>query len=106
MLPMFRVPKHSVFEYKPMYYDPEKERREQRRKELGLATSDETPSGCAPGALLRAGAMRARHESFMQEMESNKRRATVRRLVLVVILSVAAYLVISGNLDFFFRIQQ
>lgn len=104
MLPMFRVPKHSVFEYKPMYYDPEKERREQRRKELGLTGADEVSSGGSPGALLRAGAMRARHESFMQEMEGNKRRATVRRLVLVVILSVAVYLVLTGNLDFFVRL--
>ena len=106
MLPMFSVPKHSVFEYKPMYYDPEKERREQRRKELGLTGPDNTETSNSPGALLRAGAMRARHESFLQEMESNKRKTTVRRLVLIVILSVAAYLVLSGHLDFFLKLQQ
>ena len=32
----FKLPKYSVFNYHPRYYDPEKERREARRKELRL----------------------------------------------------------------------
>jgi hypothetical protein len=37
----FRIPKPKQFQYPPRYYDEEKERREQRRRELGL--SDEKP---------------------------------------------------------------
>lgn len=33
----FRTPKPKQFAYPPRYYDAEKERREQRRKELGLS---------------------------------------------------------------------
>ena len=32
----FKTEKPKAFEYKPRYYDPIKEKREQRRKELGL----------------------------------------------------------------------
>lgn len=32
----FKLPKYSVFNYQPLYYDPEKERREARRKELRI----------------------------------------------------------------------
>jgi len=37
----FRIPKPKQFSYPPRYYDEEKERREQRKRELGL-TSDGT----------------------------------------------------------------
>lgn len=33
----FRIPKPKQFKYPPRYYDEEKERRELRKKELGLA---------------------------------------------------------------------
>ena len=33
----FRTPRPKQFSYPPRYYDEEKERREQRRKELGLS---------------------------------------------------------------------
>lgn len=31
---LFRVPKHQQFDYKPMYYDPQKEELEERLKSL------------------------------------------------------------------------
>jgi len=34
----FRIPKPKQFSYPPRYYDEEKERREQRKRELGLTT--------------------------------------------------------------------
>ena len=41
----FRLPGHYVFDYKPLYYDPEKEKRQKRveriKKELGIETSIE-----------------------------------------------------------------
>ncbi len=41
----FRLPGHYVFDYKPLYYDPEKEKRQKRiqriKKELGIETEIE-----------------------------------------------------------------
>ncbi len=94
---LFSLPEHKVFEYKPLFYDPEKERLEQRRKELGL---DEDTSGLAgTGALLRSGAMRSQHSKFLQEREDGRRKQRVRTLVLVIILCVIFYLVYQGSLD-------
>lgn len=39
-----RTQKPKPFEYKPRYYDPEKEEREQRRKDLGLDDSSDHKS--------------------------------------------------------------
>jgi len=38
-LVFFRTPKPRRFDYKPLYYDKEKEEREQRKKELGIIDS-------------------------------------------------------------------
>ena len=40
----FRTSKPKPFEYKPLYYDAEKEEREQRKKELGLDDSSDHKS--------------------------------------------------------------
>lgn len=53
MAKFFYTPKPRRFEYKPRYYDPEKEAREQRRKEL-LGDRDADPDAeYVPGDLLR-----------------------------------------------------
>ncbi len=93
----FSLPKHKVFEYKPLYYDPDKERIEQRRKELGL-TSD-TSQLAGTGAMLRSGAMRARHDEFLQQMEDDRRRQKVRTMLFIFIFSLVAYLVLNGSLS-------
>lgn len=107
MKSMFYIPQHRVFDYKPMYYDPEKERREQRRRELGLADGEEGAKSGASGevgSLLRSGAMRREHNRFMQEMEGDSRRQTVRTITLIVILAVVALLFVNGSLDALIRL--
>ncbi|MBQ3635362.1 MAG: hypothetical protein II951_07090 [Bacteroidales bacterium] len=97
MKSLFSLPKHKVFEYKPMYYDPEKERIEQRRKELGLTADTEKLAGS--GAMIRQGFMRARHDEFIQQMEDDRRKQRVRTLTLAILLGVFMYLLLSGALN-------
>lgn len=94
----FKVPKHRVFNYQPLYYDPEKERREQRRKEMGLG-DEETSAGYTTGSLIRSGGMRARHEQFNQKMESQKRKSQMILILLIIGLSVLAYYMMRDYLD-------
>ena len=89
----FKVPKHKVFNYQPLYYDPEKEAREQRRRELGLA-DDEEQKGYTSGSLIRGGAMRARHEAFNQKMQSQRKKSQMLLIALIVGLSVVTYFLI------------
>lgn len=50
----FRTAKPRQFDYIPRYYDPEKERREERRRELLGPDPDETSDGkYVPGTFLR-----------------------------------------------------
>lgn len=37
----FKVPQHNVFDYKPRYYDPEKERRRELLNEMRIAQGKE-----------------------------------------------------------------
>lgn len=101
MKPMFYIPKHRVFEYKPLYYDPIKDRLAMRRKELGLDPDVKGIPGT--GGLLRSGAMRQRHDAFMQQMEGNSRRQKVRTATIAIIIGVIAYLAYNGTLDIVLR---
>lgn len=115
MKSMFFIPEHRVFDYKPLYYDPEKERRERRRRELaareGRDLPDDDPDGHSDnsaarpvGSLLRSGAMRREHTRFMQEMEGDQRKQKVRTITLIVILAVVAFLFLNGSLDALIRL--
>lgn len=99
----FKVPKHRVFNYQPLYYDPEKERREQRRKELGLS-DDDTNSTYTAGSLIKGGAMRSRHEQFNQKIQSQKRKSQLTLILLIVGLSVLTYYLIRDYLDEFMQV--
>lgn len=87
----FKVPKHRVFDYKPRFYDPEKERREQRRRELGLADDDPQSEGYQPGAIIRNSGMKSRHEAFSQKMSKSRRQSRLFIIVFVGILCVLFY---------------
>lgn len=95
----FKVPKHRVFNYQPLYYDPEKERREQRRKELGLGDEDEVSEGYSTGSLIRGGGMRMRHEQFNQKMQAQKRKSQLILIGLIVGLGFLAYLMMRDYMD-------
>lgn len=89
----FKVPKHRVYDYQPIYYDPEKERREQRRRELGLtgddASEDEKSQGV--GSLIRGGAMRQRHRNFSEKMRAQRKRSQFMLLAIAIVLIIIAY---------------
>lgn len=68
---LFSPPKRrpNQFNYIPRYYDPEKERREARRRELrGESSSDDTPY--TPGKYIRT-VREARAERKAQQKQSN-----------------------------------
>lgn len=87
----FKVPKHRVFDYKPRFYDPEKERREQRRRELGLADDDTQGENYQPGSIIRNSGMKARHDAFSQKMSKSRRQSRIFVLVFVGILCFLLY---------------
>ncbi len=86
----FKLPSHYVFDYKPMFYDPKKERREtvrkQVRRELGLEND--------PHAYRYS--IKFRHDSFYHR--KIRRSQNVRLLVILVLLVIIAYLILYSDL--------
>lgn len=90
---LFSPPKKrpNQFNYIPRYYDPEKERREARRRELrGESSSDDTPY--TPGKYIRT-VREARAERKAQQKQSN---GTPRALIVfgIVIAVIVIYMLI------------
>ena len=89
----FRTPKHRVFNYKPMYWNPEKEAFEERIKrtrETVAAQKKDEDKPYIPGGSIR-GSFRA---SYHVERRYPARQKLVRAVIvisLVVIMLMAVY---------------
>jgi len=108
----FNSPKPRVFNYRPRYFDPEKERWEQRRAQLNAEKKGETGTATQerlfqhnPGSHIRG--------SFQKALFENRRRTGDNKYVrVVVILSIVTLFVaafyLADGLSFLFKslIQQ
>ncbi|MBP3355984.1 MAG: hypothetical protein J6K95_02305 [Rikenellaceae bacterium] len=85
----------NQFEYKPRYYDPEKEAREQRRRELcGEEPSGEEGAEYVPGSFIR-GRMSGRLTGRVRREESRRRaRSMMMSIVALGLLLIIGYFLI------------
>ena len=91
----FSQRKPKPFDYKPRFYDPEQERRQERRRELGLdsAVHDAGGSEYRPGMYVREQV----HARRSQRPSRRRQKTSMLRLAVMLVLLVGiAYL-------FFFR---
>lgn len=79
----FRTPKPKQFNYPPRYYDAEKERREQRRKELGL-------TGEKPDFKSQISANWGRYKRHDKQ---RKQKAEISVIVYLLIVALLIYLI-------------
>lgn len=84
------------FNYRPRYYDPAQEAREERRKQvLGAdyqeAYQDEQEKSYVPGQYLRSGGIR-RPTSGISSRLAAKKRPSSRLIIIALVLLVAAAL--------------
>ena len=79
-----RTPKPKRFNLKPRYYDEEKEKREQRKVELGLSSSDD------PSIRLRS---RIQHEWHKDSRRKKKKTDATRTIFYLVLLIILIYLI-------------
>ncbi len=84
----FKLPKHKQFNYQPLYYDPDKEAREARKKriarELGVDPEKEYTPNIARGSM---------REYFKREKEVRV-RSNIRLLFIIIILFFITYLLL------------
>lgn len=92
MASLFKTPGHYVFDYKPIYYDPRKESREKRlrsiKKEMGIEVEEVKEEHKPSFDFRKASITRARKDNS----------STVRMLVILIILSVFAYIFLYTDL--------
>ena len=89
----FNTPKPRVFNYQPLYFDPEKERWEQRKAQLYPKTAEEARL-FRPGGQIRGSFQRARFESRRKTGENRYIRAVV--IISIVVLFIAALYLADG----------
>ena len=84
------VKKHAnKFRYIPRYYDPEKERREQRRRELHGTSSELDNAEYQPGQYIRTQREARR---LAQSNEGGRKRPPMFFLMLVAVAVIAIYM--------------
>jgi len=84
----FKLPKNKQFNYQPLYYDPMKEDREARRKQIDREFGNTSDKGYSPR--ITKGAMR---EYFKRENKARK-QSNLRLIIIVMVLLFIAYLLL------------
>jgi len=84
----FKLPKNKQFSYQPLYYDPLKEAKEERRKRLEREGTVKSDEGFTPR--ISRGVMR---EYFRKEQVARK-QSNIRLIVIIMVLLFIAYLLI------------
>jgi hypothetical protein len=80
--------KPRKFEYKPRYYDPEKEAKEKRRDELLGARPTTSDREYVPGEIIRSR-MGAKREALMERRKGKGKTIMLVAAILALILAAA-----------------
>lgn len=93
---MFKTPSHRVYRHIPVYYNPEKERQQERernaRAELGLAGGDE---GTDFESRIR-GKMRQRKHSLFADARKERNKSSFRVIFILVVLTILVYFMLAS----------
>lgn len=82
----FKTPRHRQFSYQPLYYNPEKEEREIRIKELKRELGIEEPvNEYKPG--IRRGSMKA----YFKGNKRAERNSNLRLVLIIIFLLFVSY---------------
>ncbi|HPG73213.1 MAG TPA: hypothetical protein PLM49_02915 [Bacteroidales bacterium] len=89
---MFKLPGYSVFTYKPRYYDPIKDKREKRRRDLRLAAGKEPFDDGKPGSSIKGS-----FAYMIERRTSHQKMSRIRFLIILVSLVLLAYLILVAD---------
>jgi len=99
----FRLPQYNVFDYKPRFYDPEKERRKELlnelRKSQGKRLIGEEDGEYKPGSTIKGS-----FKSKMTRTSFSAKNSIFRVVVIAAILMFLAYLLFIADLTSFVKL--
>lgn len=88
---LFRVPKHQQFDYKPMYYDPQKEELEERLKSLRELQQEDIE-----GTKARiASGMRSTYQADQAYRKQQVLRSNLILVGVVIMLIILGYMLLN-----------
>lgn len=94
------VKKHAnKFRYIPRYYDPEKERREQRRRELHGTSTELDNAEYQPGQYIRT--QREARRAAQSGGKGERKMPSITVLMLLAVLIIVAYMLYPRIVDAF-----
>lgn len=87
----FKIPRHKTFNYQPIFYDPDKDDRKARIKEIKreMGIVEESDDKTYKPTIQR-GAMR----NYFHKTEKVRRQSNLRLVIIIVILLFVAYLIL------------
>lgn len=93
---LFKLPQYNVFDYKPRFFDPDKEHRREllneMRKARGKEPVGEDGEPKKPGATIKGG-----FRPKMPRKSYSKRNSTIRVLAIALALGFIAYLILVAD---------
>ena len=93
-----KLPRHANFEYRPRFYDPDKEQRERRRADYSEGDVAATlKSQIARGFDRRSG--RTSQFAFRTQRSQQSAASNRRLLVIIAAMAIAAYFVLESNVE-------
>jgi hypothetical protein len=82
---LFKLPEHKKFTYRPLFYDPEKEEREERMREL------KAEQGIGPEGDFKSRIQRGSMRNYYRKEKAAARQSNIRLILIVVFLLVMTY---------------
>ena len=97
-----KIPKHRKFNYDPIYYDPEKEEREARqrqiRQEMGMSVEEEKGRGYTERI---RGGMRKRIKSHFDVSRTERKKSNLRLIIILMVLMALFYYLLNSAYDWY-----
>lgn len=96
---LFRVPEHYVFDYKPIYYDEKKEKRELREKMLTREVADESETNENYKTNIKGS-----FKHSMSYKQKQSKFSTVRMIIFLAFIALLVYFIFfTGIIDNIFQ---
>jgi len=98
-----KIPRHRRFQYDPIYYNPEKEERQARereiRREMGLPVEEEEDKQGYKERI--RGGMRRRIKSHFEITRSERKKSNLRLVIILIALIVLFYYLLNSAYEWY-----
>lgn len=97
-----KIPRHRVFQYDPIYYNPEKEERKNRERRIRQEMGDTVEEQGDRGYTERIrGGMRRRIKSHFEVTRSERKKSNLRLIIILIALMALFYYLLNSAYEWY-----